>query len=567
MSKKIQEVGGSEKKLYESKFKSFIDGQDWENRQKKLIPQNSLGSVIDQRESGINTRMARLAGMHNRQSRSIADPEKNQILNRYNYLSTQFHWLEEYLPRTKLDQILQLMAYSHTQRKIAKDLAGLNIRDLALILAFWELDVYPLGNYIVEEVLQDINEYLRTYSNNFMIRGIISIKDIQLAQELILSDLYALEFEQKTKTFSKIPSEALGYYRALLHTFEENVPRDFTKKIQKARAQRPDLVIPASVYIWAVRNKLLQTMLPFLIIKIGIKNISLDDLQSYTENFWNNVFHQKAIGDLPTIGFLLIETWQKANNSPLPVRLTSLHKVEKFKTRVKAYRRRFSDLMIKSLPKHLRSNPTLRTQKLIGKGSNRKKYSHEQIQALNIQLKLITDWLEQFASPAGEKLLKRSKALKKTFDENQRVMVMLQQELDILKKKSSKTRSNLGNIELKEYKALQTHLFELLLEIIDVYQTLINSSSTNSIEIKKLLYIEEKILPTLQTQLYMYKNQLNLIQMTQQYSNEDKKCKTLINQNQQQFNILFDALKQKIEDQIQIHLVNDPLQTLPESFN
>ncbi len=563
----MRKIGGSEEKVNELNIKSFIDGQDWENRQKKLVPQNSLGSIIDPRESGMNTRMARLAGMHNRQSRSIADSEKNQILNRYNYLSTQFHWLEEYLPRNKLDQILQLMAYSRTQRKIAKDLAGLNIRDLALILAFWELDVYPLGNYIVEEVLQDINEYLRSYSNSFMIRGIVSIKDIQLAQELILGDLYALEFEQKTKTFSKLPSEALGYYRASLHTFEEDVPEGFTKKIQKARTQRPDLIIPASVYIWAIRKKLLQTMLPFLIIKIGIKHISLDGLQNYTENFWNNVFHQKAIGDLPTIGFLLIETWQKANNIPLPMRLTSLHKVEKFKTRIKAYRRRFSDLMIKSLPNHLRSNPSLKTQKRTGKGSKGNNYSHEQIQALNTQLKLIVDWLQQFESPAGEKLLKRSKALKITFDENQRVMNMLQQELNTLQKKAPQQRHGVGNTNLEEYKALQTHLHELFLEIIDIYQRLMNNSSTNVNEIKKLLQLEEKILPALQIQLYTYKNHLNQIQITEKRSNEMKNCKKLVKQINQQFDILNHLLKQKIEDQIQFHLVNDPLQVLPESLN
>ena len=94
-----------------------------------------------------------------------------------------------------------------------------------------------------------------------------------------------------------------------------------------------------------------------------------------------------------------------------------------------------------------------------------------------------------------------------------------------------------------------------------------NNSSSTSIEIKKLLHLEEKILPALQTQLYMHKNHFNLIRITQKHPKEEQKCKSLIDQIQQQFKILIDVLKQKIEDQIKFHLVNDPLQTLPEPFN
>jgi hypothetical protein len=36
---------------YYSGSQIFIDGQQWENRQKKLIPKNDLGSIIDPRES------------------------------------------------------------------------------------------------------------------------------------------------------------------------------------------------------------------------------------------------------------------------------------------------------------------------------------------------------------------------------------------------------------------------------------------------------------------------------------------------------------------------------------
>jgi hypothetical protein len=565
--KKIQEIEESKEKLYHSEFKTFIDGQDWENRQKKLIPQNDLGSVIDPRESGLNTRMARLAGMHNRHARSIQDSEKNQILNRYNYLSTQFHWLEEYLPRNKLDQILQLMAYSRTQRKIAKELAGLNIRDLALILAFWELDVYPLGNYIVEEVLQDINDYLRSYSNNFMIRGVLSIKDIQLAQELILSDLYALEFHQKTKTFSKIPAEALRYYRALLHTFEKDVPVEFARKIEKARSIRPDLKIPASVYIWVIRKKLLQAMLPFLIMKIKIKNISLDELQKYTENFWNNVFHQKAVGDLPTIGFLLIETWQKANNRQLPIRLTALHKVEKFKTRIKAYRRRFSDLMIKSLPKHLRSKPITKAQKRVEQKLQEEKQKTRRIQSLIAQIELIKKWLNQFSTLESQKLLDRSENLKNTYEENQRVMVSLQQELNTLQEKGSKSRLISEEEKLQEYKALQMLLFESFFEIIDINQTLMNNSFSDSTGIKKLMKLEETILPILQIQIQTYKDQFSLTKTSGEYKIEAQNCQKLIKQVQLNFEKLVGVIKQKIEDHIKFHLVNDPLQTISESFS
>jgi len=46
-----------------------------------------------------------------------------------------------------------------------------------------------------------------------------------------------------------------------------------------------------------------------------------------------------------------------------------------------------------------------------------------------------------------------------------------------------------------------------------------------------------------------------------------KNCKKLVKQIDQQFDILNHLLKQKIEDQIQFHLVNDPLQVLPESLN
>ena len=116
MAKKKTEVDKSDEIEFYSESKTFTDGQDWERRQKKLVPQNNLGSVIDLKESWQNPRMARIANMHNKYSRSIEDSEKNQILNRYNYLNTNFHWLEEYIPANKLDQIIQLMAYSRTQK-------------------------------------------------------------------------------------------------------------------------------------------------------------------------------------------------------------------------------------------------------------------------------------------------------------------------------------------------------------------------------------------------------------------------------------------------------------------
>jgi hypothetical protein len=500
--------------------------------------------------------MYRLAGIHNRHARSIENSDKNQILNRYEYLYEQFNWLKEYLPENKLDQILQLMAYSRTQRKISKELAGLNLQDLALILAFWELDVYPLGNYIVEEVLQDINDYLRTYSNNFKIRGVVSIKDIQMAQELILSDLYALEFNQKTRCFRIIPDEALQFYRNFLYSFEEAIPIGFAQKIKKARTKRPDLVIPSSVYIWVVRKKLLQAMLPFLTVKIGLKQISLKDLKHFAEQFWNSVFHQKAIGDLPTIGFLLIETWQEAHNQQLPIRLTSLHKVEKFKTRIKAYRRRFRELMIKSLPEDLQNR----------KNEKEEQNKKNQIKLLCKQIERIEKWLNQFNSPASQKLLQRSPILKNTYDENRKVITTLQQELQKLKVSGSKFSPKSDH--LKDYKLLQNQILENLVEILDTYQILIVSSPEKSIKTKRILRIEETILPSLQIQIQACKDRLTFLATSEKNQKKEvDKCNNLILQVDQHFDALSQALKQKIEEQINFHLINDPLQSFTESFN
>ena len=544
-----------------SESKSFIDGQDWERRQKKLVPQNNLGSVIDPRESWQNPKMARIANLHNKHSRSIDDSEKNQILNRYNYLNTNFHWLEEYIPANKLDQIIQLMAYSRTQKKISKELAGLNLKDLALILAFWELDVYPLGNYIVEEVLQDINDYLRTYSNDFMLRGIISIKDIQMAQELVLADLYALEFGQSPKTFSKIPEEALTYYRGFLHSFEEDLPIKFARKIEKARAKRPDLIIPASVYIWVIRKKLLQSMLPFLVTKLGIGQVDFLQIQLYAENFWNNVFHQKAVGDLPTVGYLLVETWQEANNQALPVRLTSLHKVEKFKTRIKAYRRRFSSLMVSALPEGLQKQHKERVQFVkhmkLEEDFQRKQ---KRINGVKTQISRIQEWLDQFSSVATQKLLKRSATLSKTFDENQEVMIRLQEELQTMEDALPEQ----GDDRLGDYRAIQTLLLESFVEILDIYQSLIVSSSAKLLTTRKLLQLEESALPSLMIQVQMYKNHFNMIRSIDVNRKEVRDIEKLIKQIDKQFESLNKALKQKIEDQITFHLVNDPLANLPK---
>lgn len=544
-----------------SESKSFIDGQDWERRQKKLVPQNNLGSVIDPRESWQNPKMARIANLHNKHSRSIDDSEKNQVLNRYNYLNTNFHWLEEYIPANKLDQIIQLMAYSRTQKKISKELAGLNLKDLALILAFWELDVYPLGNYIVEEVLQDINDYLRTYSNDFMLRGIISIKDIQMAQELVLADLYALEFGQSPKTFSKIPEEALTYYRGFLHSFEEDLPIKFARKIEKARAKRPDLIIPASVYIWVIRKKLLQSMLPFLVTKLGIGQVDFLQIQLYAENFWNNVFHQKAVGDLPTVGYLLVETWQEANNQALPVRLTSLHKVEKFKTRIKAYRRRFSALMVSALPEGLQKQHKDRVQ-FVKRMKLEEDFQRKQkrINGVKTQISRIQEWLDQFSSVATQKLLKRSATLSKTFDENQEVMIRLQEELQTMEDALPEQ----GDDRLGDYRAIQTLLLESFVEILDIYQSLIVSSSAKLLTTRKLLQLEESALPSLMIQVQMYKNHFNMIRSIDVNRKEVRDIEKLIKQIDKQFELLNKALKQKIEDQITFHLTNDPLANLPK---
>lgn len=561
MAKKKTEVDKLDEIEFYSESKSFTDGQDWERRQKKLVPQNSLGSIIDLKESWQNPRMARIANMHNKYSRSIEDSEKNQILNRYNYLNTNFHWLEEYIPANKLDQIIQLMAYSRTQKKISKELAGLNLKDLALILAFWELDVYPLGNYIVEEVLQDINDYLRSYSNNFMLRGIISIKDIQMSQELILSDLYALEYGKTSRTFSKLPKEALTYYRGFLHSFEEDLPIAFAQKIEKARSKRPDLVIPSSVYIWVIRKKLLQSMLPFLVTKLGIGQVDFLQIQLYAENFWNNVFHQKAIGDLPTVGYLLIETWQEANNKSLPIRLTSLHKVEKFKTRIKAYRRRFSELMVAALPKELQKQHKERV-KFVKRMKLEEDYRRKQqrIDGIKSQINRIQEWLDQFSSIATQKLLKRSATLRKTFDENQEVMERLQQELETLEESLPEQ----GDDRLADYRTIQTLLLESFVEIIDIYQSLIVSSSAKLLTTNKLLQLEEHTLPSLMIQVQMYKNHFDMIRSIDVNRKEVQDIKQLIKQVDQQFKSLNGALKQKIEDQINFHLINDPLSNLPK---
>ena len=75
-------------------------------------------------------------------------------------------------------------------------------------------------------------------------------------------------------------------------------------------------------------------MLPFLVAKVGAGRLNHIEFQNYAEHFWNSVFHQKALGDLPTIGFLLIETWQEANKQPLPVRLRSSHQAFDFQTKI-----------------------------------------------------------------------------------------------------------------------------------------------------------------------------------------------------------------------------------------
>jgi len=550
VSNKRPKLENSDEKRFYSEFKTFTDGQEWQNRQKKLIPQNDLGSVIDPGESAFNTKMSRLAGIHNRQSRSVEDPEKNKIINRYNYLDTQFHWLEEYIPINKLDQILQLMAYSRTQRKIAKELGGLNLQDLALILAFWELDVYPLGNYIVEEVLQDINEYLRTYSNNFMIRGIISIKDIQLAQEVILSDLYDMEFKKKEpKIFSKFPKKALSYYRDLLHNFEADIPKAFAEKIVKARSQRPNLIIPSSVYIWVIRKKLLLTMLPFLVNKVGAGRINYNEFQNYSEQFWNSVFHQKALGDLPTIGFLLIETWQEANKQPLPIRLTSLHKVEKFKTRIKAYRRRFNELMKAALPGDLNTQRNPKKQNKM----------QDRIKTLTEQVNQLKNWMDQFASPTGQKLVQRSAALKNAFDDNQKAMITLQQELTLLQAKINKSENVPANTSSSKHKTLQTKLFDCFTEILDIYKNILVNSSIKSIKAKRLLQLEETILPALESQIQAFEKEYNqLLQSDKRSSKEAEKSKSILNQVKQNFNSLSVVLTQKIENEIEFHLINSP---------
>ena len=558
MSDERSELESPNEKRFYSEFKTFAEGQEWQNRQKKLIPQNDLGSVIDPRESAYDKKMSRLAGIHNRQSRSVEDPEKNQIINRYNYLDTQFHWLEEYIPINKLDQILQLMAYSRTQRKIAKGLAGLNLQDLALILAFWELDVYPLGNYIVEEVLQDINEYLRTFSNDFMIRGIISVKDIQLAQEAILSDLYAMEFKGKEpKIFSDIPKKALSYYRNLLYSFEADIPKDFAEKIAKARSKRPELIIPSSVYIWVIRKKLLLTMLPFLVAKVGAGRLNHIEFQNYSEHFWNSVFHQKALGDLPTIGFLLIETWQEANKQPLPVRLTSLHKVEKFKTRIKAYRRRFKELMVAALPDDLKTKKS--TRKTKQKTTKKQKEMQDRIITLTEQVGNLKKWIDQFISPTGQKLVQRSAALKEAFDENQKAMITLQQELTALQVKVNKSENTATNTSSLKHKALQTKLFDCFTEILDIYKNLLMTSSAKSVKTKRLLQLEETILPDLERQIQAFEKEYNqLLKSDKKSSKEAEKSKNVINQVKQHYDLLSGALKQKIEDEIKFHLINSP---------
>jgi hypothetical protein len=544
MTKK--EISNYEKKKLNisSDTVTFIDGYEWENRQKKLIPQNNLGSVIDLNESGFNTRMSRLASIHNRQAQSIEQTENNHILNRYDYLNEQFHWLEEFIPEKLLDQIFQLMAYSRTQRKIAKELAGLNLQDLSLILAFWELDVYPLGNYIVEEVLQDINDYLRTYSNNFKKRGIISIKDIQMAQEIILSDLYALEFNTQPQCFKKIPKEALRYYRSFLYIFEKELPSDFAQKVTKARDKRPDLLIPASVYIWVVRKKILQAMLPFLVMKLNLNQVSFEGLRQYTENFWSFVFHQKAVGDLPTIGLLLIETWQKAQTKPLPVRLTSLHKVEKFKTRIKAYRRRFERLMYKALPQELQV----------------KKNKEDQIKELRNQIHQIEKWLSQFDSNIEHKLIRRSTKLKETFTENLNVLNNLQKELNQL------TPAKLNQSVINEYKTLQHGLMGLIVEILDSFQTLMVGTSEKLVKTKRLLHIEEAILPDLNVQIQSNRMILsNLDRSSSILKEEFNKTQESLIQVQQHFDVLEKTLKQKIDAQIDFHLINNPLPGLLRS--
>ena len=195
-----------------------------------------------------------------------------------------------------------------------------------------------------------------------------------------------------------------------------------------------------------------------------------------------------------------------------------------------------------------------------------KKQKKRRVKALITQIELIEKWLDQFSAPASQKLLSRSKILKNTFDENQRVMVTLQQELDALQEKGLKSRFTSEEEKLKEYKALQTLLLESLLEIIDINQTLMINSSLKSIKIKKLIQLEETILPTLRIQIQTYKDQFNMVKTSSKHKNEVQNCKILINQTQQNFEILAGVLKQKIEDQIQFHLVNDPLQTIPESF-
>lgn len=549
----------------------FIDGS-WNLRRQKLIPTNNLGSIIDPRDIHNNDEMRKLASIHSKNSYSTGDVEKDVIINRYNYLKNQFQWLEQFIPEIKLKQIIELMAYSRTERKLAKNLEGMNLRDLALILAFWQLDAYSSGNYIVEEVLQEINDYLKTFSNGFCLRGHITVKDIQLAEESILHDLYSIEYKQKTHNFQRFPQKSLQYYRNFLHSFEDSIPEEFAKKIMKARKLKNNLVIPGSVYIWVIRNNILKQLLPFLATRANLSLKRNESINQFVDTFWTKVFHQKAVGDLSTIGYLILETWSEFHTPEVSINISDIHMPSKYKTRIKAYRRRFKDILVNIInnkavsPKaETKTKSEIKSETKIIQNETTTTITVEYLQSRSttdvIQLlNAIERWLEKFETVSGQKLLTRSKDLQAKFNQNK----TYQSQINIfLQSKDQKKQEQYNKWCQVQYLTFQTKINELRSDAYMFFQEIL---SEEPIGIDVLFTLEEIELPHLKAQMTNLVNPLHSQSIDNVLKKIEEPYRIKADRELMQYNeflhLLQSKLTQKIEQVLDEHVQSDPLKLL-----
>lgn len=133
------------------------------------------------------------------------------------YVQKRFRWLVPYLPHSQLVRYLRLVAFMNFDQLSPYKLNSLQLRDLYLLMALWELDLILQGKHLSQSTMTQIDKLLCAQVPEFYKQGLLTRTDLIIHKQEILSKLLKKTSEKISLGFDKdLPAPIKTQLREIL---------------------------------------------------------------------------------------------------------------------------------------------------------------------------------------------------------------------------------------------------------------------------------------------------------------------------------------------------------------